>query len=760
MQVQSLKIAKTLTHVFFGLLLASLVFIGFKLSHQVQRQANIDQIKIEGVEEIEKLKSFAQYEQLKRFIESNLSSDAQNKISYINGEHEKLESKLGFQRNNELDTTLESYKTISDQLSRLSRPEEILTTMSNKVTKLTELASKKRWKNLTRSLERLDQRIGVLKVSGKVESNIVKYMESDLTSMVNLIKGSALEDDDKTNVLKQLEAIQSDLIMLLDLHEVRKSLNQTELQARVALEQWSAKAHLALGSIQKIQMDAFRSILSQLWLVLGMAGVFWGLMSFLGIKATKDQTRFFENKFFRFLKNLKNSSHINPLDFVSQNRGSQFEEALSSFQVAFELGDDFDKGMPFSSFIMNQNGELEWANSLFYDQFGLDSNTPVKDLNLDLLNKKIIASQDYVAQALESMQPATWQIQLQMDDGVTVPMEMHLSPIEKDEGKLLVIFYDLVLIKEAIQTQSHLIMHPVRSALESLEQETWGVEMQLQLAPLWKKAGLEEDWNKLCKVVERLNQYRFDLLEQVKRLDSEKKDHLKLIIELHQAFDEQGSFLKNELTQLKKMRDVFIALDQTNSDLQTDHQALTQLIRTQIKRTDFYWEQCRHLADRLTGLKDAAHNLEVIKSHYKTDKAELIQAKQNLVKYQNDFLMSSPMLSGSAQKIAADMKDSMLSLDRAIQHFDKNLSTLDIEITKVAMAFTGAVPQLEKASQVDIMAHERMLQDLSLAFKEDQELMIELLHGLVKDLKSNLNEMSEHQEVVKKSIPEVFEQHP
>lgn len=757
MQAQSFKLLKNISHVFFVLLLASLTFLGLKLKSQVATQGNIDTIKIEGVEDIEQLKSFVHYEQLKRFIESNQSAEAQNKIAYINDAHQKIETSLSFQRNKELDTVLENYKHISDQLSRLSKPDEILVTMKNKVEKLDALAQRKRWKNIQRGAERLDQRIGLLKLSGRVESNIVKYMESDLSAMTNLIKGSALDPEDKTLTLSQLDAIQSDLVMLLDLHEVRKSLSQTELTAKEAVSQWAAKAHLALGSIQKVQMDQFQSIIQGFWILVAASFVFWGIVAFLGFKATQDQTRIFETKFFKFLSALKKPRALEPADFVSPQRRQQFTESIEQFRVAQSLGEDFSLGMPFSSFIINAQGRVEWVNPLFFDQFGLDSKIDLAALDLGFFSKKIISSQDYLSQALDTMEPATWQVQLQMSDGVTVPMEMHLSPIDKDGGKLLVIFYDLVLIKEAIQTQSHLIMHPVRSAFEALEQEAWGVEVQTQLAPLWKKAGLEEDWTKLSRVIEKLNRYRFDLIEQVKRLDNEKKDHLKMIIEMHTFFQEQSSFFKKELSQLKRMRDVFISLDQTNGDLQTDHRALTQVVRSQTKRTDFYWEQCRHLIDRLSGLKDSAQNLEQVKVHYKSDRTEMMLSKQKLMKLQNEFLMSSPMLSDSAQKIAADMKDAIMNLDRSVQSLDKNLSSLDIEITKVAMAFTGVVPQLEKSSGIDIHAHEKMLQELSDSFKEDQELMIDLLHNLVAELKSNLSGLSEFQGVIEKSIPDVFE---
>ena len=757
MQAQSFKLLKNISHVFFVLLLASLTFLGLKLKSQVATQGNIDTIKIEGVEDIEQLKSFVHYEQLKRFIESNQSAEAQNKIAYINDAHQKIETSLSFQRNKELDTVLENYKHISDQLSRLSKPDEILVTMKNKVEKLDALAQRKRWKNIQRGAERLDQRIGLLKLSGRVESNIVKYMESDLSAMTNLIKGSALDPEDKTLTLSQLDAIQSDLVMLLDLHEVRKSLSQTELTAKEAVSQWAAKAHLALGSIQKVQMDQFQSIIQGFWILVAASFVFWGIVAFLGFKATQDQTRIFETKFFKFLSALKKPRALEPADFVTPQRRQQFTESIEQFRVAQSLGEDFSLGMPFSSFIINAQGRVEWVNPLFFDQFGLDSKIDLAALDLGFFSKKIISSQDYLSQALDTMEPATWQVQLQMSDGVTVPMEMHLSPIDKDGGKLLVIFYDLVLIKEAIQTQSHLIMHPVRSAFEALEQEAWGVEVQTQLAPLWKKAGLEEDWTKLSRVIEKLNRYRFDLIEQVKRLDNEKKDHLKMIIEMHTFFQEQSSFFKKELSQLKRMRDVFISLDQTNGDLQTDHRALTQVVRSQTKRTDFYWEQCRHLIDRLSGLKDSAQNLEQVKVHYKSDRTEMMLSKQKLMKLQNEFLMSSPMLSDSAQKIAADMKDAIMNLDRSVQSLDKNLSSLDIEITKVAMAFTGVVPQLEKSSGIDIHAHEKMLQELSDSFKEDQELMIDLLHNLVAELKSNLSGLSEFQGVIEKSIPDVFE---
>jgi hypothetical protein len=75
-----------------------------------------------------------------------------------------------------------------------------------------------------------------------------------------------------------------------------------------------------------------------------------------------------------------------------------------------------------------------------------------------------------------------------------------------------------------------------------------------------------------------------------------------------------------------------------------------------------------------------------------------------------------------------------------------------VEITKISMAFTVPTPQLDRANTViDLGAHERVLNDLSSALTEDQELIVQLLQELVGELKVSAQKLSASRELVEKT---------
>lgn len=751
METLMLKMTRKLTHLLLGLSVGALAYMSYQFQDAAITQSSVEEIKHQGIEQIEKIKTFIAFDQLKKFIENNQSSDASQKILSMDKAHVDLEAKLSLERIPELDKTYIEYQRVIDKISNLSKGSEVLITLETKTARLQELAQKRRWSNLAKYSERFSQRINLLKVSGKLESPIVKFLESDLVAMTNLIKGSALDPKDKELVFENLETIKQDMVMLVDLHEVRKELIELDAKARQVEEKWVAKAQLAIGTLQKRHQDRLSGLVTLMWSLTGGLILSWFMIWFLWSRTSKAQSELNDETVMSIVNELSQTSSLNIEQLVSKQSQNELEKSLNGLRTKLELGDDFNKGIPFAAFLLNQEGQLTWANEIFLNQFEFDQ-VDFSDYEISLkdIQSKLISQDDYISHALNHFEPATWQVQLQMNDGVTIPLEMHLSPIDKDnEAKLLVIFYDLVLVKEAIQTQSHLIMHPVRAALDALESEAWSVQAEEQIAPLWKQVGLEKDWDRLSQSIHRMNQYRFDLLQQVKTLDETKKDQYKMIADLNEGLNSCQRLLKNQIKKLKDVRDVFVSLDQLNGDLQTDHRALTNLARSQAKRTEYYTEQCRNLVERLNSLKDSAQQLESVKALYKVDKSELFESKQKIMRLQNEFLMSSPMLSDHAQNLAGEIKDALMQLDKSANSLDKRLSSLDIEITKVAMAFTGAMPTLDKIQFVsDIALHEKVAGEILTATEEDQELMVSLLHSIVSELKNSTSNIVELQKTI------------
>jgi SMC interacting uncharacterized protein involved in chromosome segregation len=171
-----------------------------------------------------------------------------------------------------------------------------------------------------------------------------------------------------------------------------------------------------------------------------------------------------------------------------------------------------------------------------------------------------------------------------------------------------------------------------------------------------------------------------------------------------------------------------------------------------MKRTEVIRETMKGLTERLQAAKESVALLERHKHDYKLEKQEISDSKMELMKTHNRFLASLPGLSHSAEHLAAAMKDQLLRLDEGVARLDSRLAQLDVQITKVAMACAGHVPDAEKIS-LDLSAHERSAGDIMKTMGEDQEHVVTLLRDLVEALRHDQQELVQLREGLPPASP-------
>lgn len=759
MEANSLKTTRWMTHLFLAISAGGILGVAWELKQTIEARSNLEETQFRARSRLEEIRERNPFRPIHRALEKVQTNEASTKLSRLNKTMHELETDLGIKRGEELEKIFVEHKNKIQDATTYSRPDELLKTLSDKVARLEGMALSRRWNNLAKGAQRMDARLTQLKGSGKVESPLVRFMESDLTAMTSLIRGSSLEEADKTEVLRQLEGIRQEIAMLLDLHQSRRGLQEEMSRADAAVGRWAARADLAIGTLKHRANQALQDCLMHIWAMGAFLLGGWMLIGLSWSWASRGQRRQQDQDMMEMLQEGVLGDKPVWENLVSGTRIDEFHKMIRVIKKRLRLGEDFQSAMPFGSVLLDSEGKLIWGNALFAEQFGLD----LEELENEFLRWSELSSRlsgpdyDPFHYAMTEMVPGTWQVQLQMNDGVAVPLEMHISPIQCKTGlKALIVFYPLAMMRETIQSQARLVMEPVRLALEALEGEMWGVETEARLAPLWKQAGLSEDWEKLSKALHRMDQTRNTLFKQVSQLEDENHDHLKTIADLTEGLEVRSRALKSQMQGLKDMRDNIVSIDQLGSDLSLEHSALLNGVRAQLKRQDVIIETARGLSERLSQAKEAISALEKFKLDYRIGKQEIQESKQELVNLHNRFLGTLPEMSERSESLAVSMKDALIRMDRATGQLETRLAGMDIQITKLAMTFVGPTPEFERGTTLDLAAHERVAREIREALQEDQEMIVERLRKLVEDLRQDAQAFT----ALRESIAPVEHHHP
>lgn len=763
METSALRLTRWTTHILLALMAIGVLHAGYRLRAALSERSNLGSVQLEVNAALDELVRSNPFKVISDALDSIDTAAAEKKIKGLKRHIHSLDERLHLAQDPQLSEVMDKFADLTQESVSYSRPAELINTLSEKATGLRTMAQTHHWKNLTAYATRLESRLRGLRASGRVDSPQVRFAESDLASMERLTKTSALDEGNKQEVLRRLEGLRQELAMLSEVHVASRRSNALEEEGRDALARWLGKARLAAGALKTAGESRLQGALQEVWAIGAFVLLAWGSLGFLWASALRAQRHAQDQGSLEILREglLNHSSKWRA--HVGEARIDEVERTLRHARKRMGLGDDVQEALPFGALVVNQHGKVTWANGHFCDEFFLDRESVLEeDWSWEQIRRRLTGVPAHVVEhALKTMEAGTWQVQAEVEKGVCLPYEMHLTPIETKEGegrKVFIVFYSMALMREAIQEQARLVASPIRAAIQALEEGQWGSDTETRLAPLWNAAGLGEDWRRLGQAIGRLDGSRRELLAQVHQNEDTIHDQAKMIQELEMGIDRRLSATKEHMQRLKELRDGLISLDQLGRELGQGHEAVVHEGKAFAKRTELVRETMKGLADRLQAAKDSVSLLERGKQDYRTERHEILESKMELMKLQNRFLAGLPSLSHGSELLAAGMKDQLLRLDEAVARLDSRLNQLDVQITKVAMACAGNVldHELQGKLALDLSGHERSAQDILRTMNEDQERVIELLRDLANQLKheqQDLIQLREGAPVVANAAP-------
>ncbi|WP_408097677.1 hypothetical protein ACJVC5_01820 [Peredibacter sp. HCB2-198] len=613
---------------------------------------------------------------------------ANDKIRELSQKIAETEELLEIKSSKDLSLGMRTFNRLINNTTGMSDPSDALKVLRNKVASLYEVAQSKKYNNVELLAERMKERLEQLNpknVSGSVQ---VSYLRTDLKRLENLVTGSSLTDGEKQALLERFTSMQNELELLGSLNSQSRDLKVHVTQASLALSQWMIDVEKKAQDIQGmrfrkqnqlvIMLAGMVAFLVTAWM--GLAYLFRWQKVKMGEQVEMEVKGVIEKGIMgdqRFM-----------MDHYSDLTRDDIVRLLDELKIKLNLGSMLHTGLPFGGCMIDTNFKLTWFNHLFLEQFYLSEEEVRSDaFNWDYLRDYLNLDEDPIYQALVNKIAGIYPVKVKQDEyAPSQPYEMYVTPINVNrEDRVMVFFYPLVSVKEAINEQVNLSRETLNRFITHWNEESLDEDQIRLLEKDFKNNDLNDLYKTLVTLFERVNGEKNECLHTIRNLEKENESYIETIEGMKEIEEEKKDIIKQEFQLANDLRDTFLSsvermeslmhinksILQHNDDLKTDAHKMQQVTLELTKKT-------KDTMDIMT-------QLEGVKTDYKKLKFELMEVKAKLISINNSLFGQLPPLDEAQQKLAMRYKDELARLDFNVHTLDKKLSQLDVLLNKLHM---------------------------------------------------------------------------
>ena len=430
------------------------------------------------------------------------------------------------------------------------------------------------------------------------------------------------------------------------------------------------------------------------------------------------------------------------VDHYSDNTREDIVRLLDELKIKLNLGTLLHEGLPFAGCMIDYNFKLTWYNNLFLDQLYLSEEEVRSDaFNWDYVREYLNLDEDPIYQAMVNKIAGIYPVKVKQDElAPAQPYEMYVTPISANrEGRVMVFFYPLLSVKEAIKEQVDLTHQSISRFVSLWNQGALNEDELRFMEKNFKNNDLHELYSDLKNVHERLEGEKTECLHSIRNLEKDNALLSETIVEMKAIEEEKKAIIKDEIKAANELRNSFIVSMEKSESLLHINKNIMQL------NDDFKNEALRLHMVSIDAIKkgkesmDILSQLEGVKTDYKKLKFELMEVKAKLISLNNSLFAQLPPLDENQQKLAIRYKDELARLDFNVSTLDKKLSQLDVLLAKLNMIHDKLTPVEQtsfsfQTTQKDHELREAILDiQRSLAQEETKILtQFKTLHGLMK----------------------------
>ena len=317
--------------------------------------------------------------------------------------------------------------------------------------------------------------------------------------MVDVTNSSTLSQEKKELIFSRFDLFKTELEMLEKYNNQMRELFQNLNDAEKKFLIWSENSSIDI-SLRKIEFEnkskfLFYSLIGLLFLMVGLLG--------FGI---------YLNKFFNKKEQLILEKSI--LDSVRdglisnkplRNYSKEFQKEIDNIREyvhqKISFGSIVFDSLPFATLFLDYNLSVIWANSIFFQVFGIDK------------EKKELMTWDYVQRftnlgendpiylALKNDLAGIYQIQVKRGQKEeAIPYEIYVQPtIYQNQKRILLFLYPLKDLQESLVDQVKSIIGPVVRTIDAMTGNQFDEDFKNSIKKDFEVGGIDGVLNKFIK---------------------------------------------------------------------------------------------------------------------------------------------------------------------------------------------------------------------------------------------------------------------
>ena len=690
---------------------------------------------------IQYLKQDSSFDKIGKYLSWAEADKAHDKMRELTQKIVETEEILELKVSTDLGLNIRTFNKLINSNSGMSNPTDALKVLKQKVTALHSLAMSQKYKKVVINTSKMKERLENLNAKNVGGSIQVSYLKSDLNRLSKLIADSSLTEGEKASLNNRFESMKDELDLLGNLNSQSRYLKDHINQAEIALAQWLLdieKMSTNLKGARSTKQNQLIIMLSSLiaFLVtswMGLAYLFRWQKNKIGIQVEAEVKSVIEKGILgdqRFM-----------VDHYSETTREDIVRLLDDLKVKLNLGTLLHEGLPFAGCMIDYNFKLTWHNNLFLDQLYLSEEEVRSDaFNWDYVRDYLNLEDDPIYQAMVNKIAGIYPVKVKQDELTPAqPYEMYVTPISANrEGRVMVFFYPLVSVKEAINEQIALTKFSINRFVTLWNENQLDEDELRMLERNFKNNDLNDLYVELFNIFDRVSNEKTECLHTIHSLEKNNHELNQKIQNFKETEEQRRAIIKEEIKTANGLRDSFIvSLEKTESLIHINKTILQQ-------GDDFKNEAYRLHQITLEAMKKSKESMEIlgqldsVKTDYKKLKFELMEVKAKLISLNNSLLAQLPPLDESQQKLAIRYKDELARLDFNVATLDKKLSQLDVLLSKLNMIHEKQpIEQTSfnfQTSQKDHELREAIIEIQKTLSNEENKIMDQFknLHGLMR----------------------------
>jgi len=699
--------------------------------------------------------SFEKIGKLLTWAQSDKANDKMRETSQKIAETEEL---LELKASEDLAASMRTFNRLINNNSEMSDPSDALKVLSNKIKNLNEFAEQRKYSKILLVSSRMNQRIQRLNPKNVGGSLEIRNLVSDLKKLDEIVSNSSLKDEEKSSLKSRFTSMNNEILLLSSLNSQSRDIKAHVTQASLALSEWMIDVEKSASEIQVLRIQKQNRLVLMLASMVAFIILAWIGLAYLFRWQKIRISEQVEIEVKDVIEKGIMGDQRYMIDHYSDLTRDDIVRLLDELKLKLNLGSMLHTGLPFAGCLIDMNFKLSWHNHLFLEQFYLSEEEVRSDsFNWDYLRDYLNLDEDPVYQALANKIAGIYPVKVKQDEFTpSQPFEMYVTPININrEDRVMVFFYPLVSVKEAIDEQVNLARQSINRFLKHWSNETLDEDQIKIIEKDFKNNNLQDIYQDFFKLFYRLDGEKKEYLHSINQLEKENTEFQNTISEMNSIEEEKKEIIRQEFQLVQDLRNSFLAsierietmthinrsILQQNDDLKMEAQKVQQTSMDLIKKM----KETKDILDQLDGMK----------VDYKKLKLELLEVKTKLISINNSLFAQLPPFDENQQKLANRYKDELARLDFNVTTLDKKLTQLDILLTKMHMMH-------EKSSAEQTMFNfltsqkDHEMKEAILSVQKDQGIdeskVIDNFKSLHNLMKKDLHKIQEASEISRESL--------